>query len=282
MRKTVLFALAVFLLQGCSNKENASLLLEDAQSLFEKGSLNDAKLRIDSLQSTYPKEFNLIKQGRQLLRRIELKENERNYAYADSMLTVKQQQAQDMSKEFNFVKDEKYEELGNYIYKGLLVENNVQRSYIRTGVDEYGRIYIASVYYGNANINHTGMKAEIPDGSNVQTLEVPFDGGRNYRFSDGGAKSEIVTYNEEKENGIIGFIAANAGQRIKITYTGGKTYILYLDDFTKKAIVKTSEMAAVLKDIIRLQQEKKVSEGKITYLQNRISVKEEQLNKEEK
>ncbi|MGL4292295.1 MAG: hypothetical protein ACRCSQ_01745 [Bacteroidales bacterium] len=271
MKIIILFISTILLFASCNNsKEKASLLLEEARDMFESGALNQAKLRIDSMRSTFPKEFDLINEGRQLMREIELKENERNLAYADSLLIIKLAEAEELKKGFVFDKAEGYEELGNYIPKGLTVERNIERNYIRTGVNEYGEMYIASVYFGKGNINHTGIKVEVKDGSHAQTLSIPYDGGNNYRFSDNGNQSEIVTYKKEKDNGVAGFINHYKNERIKVSYTGGKPYVIYLDDQSKKAIINTYELAMVLSDITRLGQEKKVAEGKIAFLKKRI------------
>lgn len=275
MKRTIFLLPVALIMAACSNNtEKASLLLEEARDMYSNGSLNQAKMRIDSMRSTYPKEFDLINEGRQLMRQIELKENERNLAYSDSLLTVKKAEAEMLSKDFVLEKAEGYEELGNYILKGLTVERNVERNYIRTGVNEYGDMYIASVYFGKGNINHTGIRVEIKDGSNAETIAVPYDGGRNYRFTDNGNHTEIVTYKKDKENGVINFINHYGNERIKVTYTGGKPYVIYLDDLSKKAIVKTYELAMVLSDITRLGQEKKVAEGKIEFLKKKINEKE--------
>ncbi|MEG1587023.1 MAG: hypothetical protein RR346_09115 [Bacteroidales bacterium] len=277
MKRNILFLSTALLFAACSNNtDKAALLLEEARDLYSAGSLNQAKIRIDSMRSAYPKEFPQIREGVQLMRLIELKENERNLSYADSLLIVKKEEAKELQKDFVFVKEEQYEQLGTYVFKGLTVERNVERNYIRTGVNEYGEMQIASVYFGKGNINHTGIKVEIKDGSNAETIAVPYDGGTNYRFSDGGNQTEIVTYKKDKDNGVINFINVYNDQRIKVTYTGGKPYVIYLDDLSKKAIVKTNELAIVLSDITRLGQEKKVAEGKIAYLKKKIQEKGEQ------
>ena len=269
-RSVLLLALA-----ACSgNEKKAQQILDQAYASYEAGALNKAKTQIDSMRTAYPKEFKAIKKGIQLMREIELKENERTLAYTDSLLHVREAEAAELVKEFTLEKDEQYEELGNYIYKGMNVERNIERSYIRTGVNEYGDIYIGSVYYGKGNINHTGIRAEIKDGSNAETNPIPYDGGTNYRFSDNGNQSEIVTYKKGNDNGVISFINHYQNERIKIIYTGGKSYIIYLDDFSKKAIAKTYELATVLTDITRLKQENKVATGKIDFLKKRNAEKE--------
>ena len=108
----------------------------------------------------------------------------------------------------------------------------------------------------------------------MQTDVIEYDGGRNYRFSDNGNKSEIVTYKKGADNGVIAFIAANSKERIKITYLGDKKYVMYLDETTKSNIAKYYDFANVLSDILRLTQEKNIANIKIEYLKKRIEDKE--------
>ena len=276
MNKYFLIFFSFIILVSCSsNEKKASQLLSEAQQMYETGYLNNAKKLIDSIRSEYPKEFKVVKQGIHLMRYIELKENEKTLAFTDSMLIEKKQEAAELQKSFDFVKDSVYEELGNFVYKRLGVEKNIQRCYLRVGVNEYGEIFLASVYYGSKNINHTGIKAETNDGLNAQTEPVPYDGGRNYRFTDNGAQTEVVTFTKGKDNGVLDFIDIYKDQRIKITYTGEKPYVMVLDNLSKEAISKSIELSKVLSDITRLTQENKIAQGKIEFLKKKILSKSE-------
>lgn len=99
-----------------------------------------------------------------------------------------------MKKGFAFEKDSVYEEIGNYIWKQQTIERNVQRCYVRCGVNEEGEMYLASVYYGGRPIEHTGIKLSLKDGQFAETASIPYDGGLNYRFKDMGSTTEVVTY----------------------------------------------------------------------------------------
>ena len=65
-----------------------------------------------------------------------------------------------------------------------------------------------------------------------------------------------MTYQGEKCEDAVKFIFANKEKRIKVEYTGGKPYILYIADADKKAIASTYELAVVLSDIEKLTKEK--------------------------
>ena len=88
----------------------------------------------------------------------------------------------------------------------------------------------------------------------------------NYRFKDLGNTTEVVTYQGEKCEDAVKFIFSNQKERIKVEYTGGKPYVLYIADADKKAITSTYELAVVLSDIEKLTKEKEKSIKKLTYL----------------
>ena len=192
------------LLISCNdNKEKAGEVYSFAVKQYESGELIKAKITIDSLKNSYPKEFDLIKSSIQLMRKIELKENEKTYNYADSLLKILIPDADALKSNFDYVKSE-FEDKGTFIYKGMSVERNVERSYLRSGVYDDGDIYLASVYFGAGKINHTGITVDISNTDfTASTQNIAYDGGTNYRFTDGGNTSEIITYKKGKDNGII-------------------------------------------------------------------------------
>lgn len=204
------------------------------------------------------------------MRQVELKEAERTIAFCDSLLPIKIEEAEALKKGFNFEKDSVYEEIGNYIWKQQTIERNVQRCYIRSGVNEKGEIYLASVFYGGAPINHTGIKVSTPDGQFAETAAIAYDGGVNYRFKDLGKTTEVVTYKGEKGLDAAKFISTNVKERIKAEYTGGKPYTIYIADGDKKAIAATFDLATVLSDLENLIKEKDKSTNRIAYLKNKL------------
>ena len=89
MKKWVYAISVVAIIVSCTGKNNkAEEQYKKAELLFEQGEHNRAKEVIDSIEILYPNSFDEIKQGMQLMRKINLKEYERNLAYADSMLQV--------------------------------------------------------------------------------------------------------------------------------------------------------------------------------------------------
>ncbi len=276
MKQLILcIALAVVTLTGCnSDGEKASARLENARHMLANGELAAAKSEIDSIRMLYPKEIKVIREGLTLMRQIELKEAERNLAFCDSLLPIKQTEVINLKKGFNLEKDTAYNEVGNYVSKQQTIERNIQRCYIRSGVSEKGEMYLASVFYGNAPLNHTGIKLSTPAGLSAQTPAIPYDGGLNYRFKDMGYTTEVVTYQGLKCEDAVKFIYNNRNERIRVEYTGGKPYVIYIADADKKAIAATYELAVVLNDIDRLTKEKEKSIKRIAYLTAKLAGQE--------
>lgn len=270
-KSAICIALAAITLAACNQTEKeAQARLNNARSMYERNEFFAAKSEIDSIRALYPKEYKVLKEGLALMRQVELKEAERTIAFCDSLLPIKIEEAETLKKGFAFEKDSVYEEIGNYIWKQQTIERNVQRCYIRSGVNEKGEIYLASVFYGGAPINHTGLKVSTPDGQFAETASIAYDGGVNYRFKDLGKTTEVVTYKGEKGLDAAKFIASNAKERIKAEYTGGKPYTIYIADGDKKAIAATYDLAVVLSDLENLIKEKDKSTNRIAYLKNKL------------
>lgn len=271
MKSIICIALVAVTLGGCSDtEEKAQARLDSAKAMFERDEYFSAKSEIDSIRVLYPKEFKVIKEGLTLMRRVEQKEAERNLAFCDSLLPLRQQELTELAKGFKFEKDSVYDEIGNYIWKQQTIERNVQRCYIRSGVNEKGEMYLASVYFGGKPLNHTGVKLSIPDGTFVETPVIPYDGGLNYHFKDLGNTTEVVTYKAEKCEDAVKFIYANQSARIKANYTGGSPYVMYIADGDKKAIAATFELAMIISDIENMKKEQEKANKKLTYLKGKL------------
>lgn len=272
MRKRIFgLVICTALLAGCKGSEkDAKARLDNAKTLYERNELMAAKSEIDSIRFYHPKEAGVLREALALMRQVEYKEAERNILFCDSLLPIRQEEVATMSKAFVFEKDPKYEEIGNYIWKQQTLERNVERSYIRCGVNEKGEMYLASVYFGSTPINHTGIKVSTKDGLFAETASIPYDGGVNYRFKDLENTSEIVNYKGENGMDAVKFIYSNAKERIKVDYIGGKPFSLYMDDAGKRAVVATYELASILSDVENLTNEREKAIKKKAYLDEKL------------
>lgn len=260
------------LLSGCGKTKEAREELSLARTFYETGNYAAAKIAVDSLRLRYPREIDVLRDALTLMRLVERSESERNIAYCDSLMPLRSAEAEGLKKAFVFEKNEDNEDIGHYIWKQQTVERNVERSYVRCGVDEQGEIYLASVYFGRRPIHHTGLKVSTPDGAYALTATIPYDGAMNYRFEDGGNTTEVVTYQGDHCLDAVHFVCnADAKARIKAEFTGGKAFVLYPTAQERKAICATLDLAAVLSDLHAMQREKEKSLKKIALLDAKLS-----------
>ncbi|MDR1203044.1 MAG: hypothetical protein LBL58_15635 [Tannerellaceae bacterium] len=270
-RLTIYIIGAILLFAGCNNKEKeARARYEKAATFYKQNDLFAAKNEIDSIRLYYPKEVKVMKDAIELKRLVELKEADRNIAYCDSLLPIRQKEVGELNKNFILEKDTFYQDIGNYVWKQQTIERNVERSYIRCKVSEDGVMSLESVYFGNHSLNHTGIKVST-NGIFAETASIPYDGGLNYRFQDLGNTTEVVTYKGENGVDAVKFIYANAGERIKVEYTGGKAYTTYMADADKKALVATYDLATVLTDIDTLIRERDKAIRRKAYLEGKLN-----------
>jgi len=270
-RKECFICMLFFLIACNSNKKQAAAYIENVQKLYEQGEYTLAKSNLDSIKKLFPKEFEIQKQGLRLKRRIEIKEQERNLIFCDSMLKVRLAEAETAKSGFVFEKDPAYDEVGKYINKNQRLEAKLQTSYIRTNVNELGEILLSSVYYGSRPIHHSCLKVSKANGAYAETQNISYDGGLNYSFLDGGMTTEVVTYTQGKDNGVIQFIYNNKESALKAEFLGKGKYTFTISAADQNVLVKTVDFSIILSDIEKLKKEKEKSSQRLKYLENKLT-----------
>ena len=270
-KKEYLICLLLFFIACNSNKKQATAYLENAKRLYEQGEYTSAKNNLDSIKKLFPNEFEIQKQGLQLKRQVEIKEQERNLSFCDSLLNVRLTESETMKPGFVFEKDTAYDDVGKYMDKSQRIEIRLQSSYVRTIVNELGEMLLSSVYYGSRPIHHSQLKVSKANGEYAETQTIPYDGGTNYSFVDGGMTTEVVTYMKGKDSGVIQFIYNNKESVLKAELMGKEKYTFTISAVDKNALVKTFDFAVVLSDIAQLKKEKEKSSQRLKYLEGKLT-----------
>lgn len=265
----IIFSFILFI--SCNTKltpeKQADIRLEHIKQLINDNSLNAAKIEIDSIHALFPRLVDKRRIAASLEDTIERRESARTLAYCDSILPIKQHEADSIEKNFRFEKNQKYEEIGKYVYKSQQTEFNANRIYLKAYVDENADFYLISNYCG-AKINHTSVQVSVDDVF-AQTDSIGNSNDANHNFSDGGNRWEIITYKNEANKGVAGFIAQYSANRIKVTLHGKKSYVYYLADSDKKAITEAYHLWVVKKDVAQLLKEIKKATIKIGLIKAR-------------
>ena len=275
MRKIVyllaaIASVAMFASCGESIEEKAQRSLQSARTAYEAGDFQSAKIELDSLKILYPKAFNARREAMKLMREVELAEQQRSIACFDSMLLVKRAELEETIKSgFIFEKDEKYQEIGNFMIASQAPMKNLTNSYLRGQVDENGVLTITSIYRGRP-IAHNKIKVSV--GDSFAESENPIS---NYTSKHLGVTTERVDFRFGKDEGIIGFIVLNAGKSIKVELSGKSTYTYSMRKDDVQAIAKLYDLSMLLRSICELETAKQEARRHIEFIERNKQRSEE-------
>ena len=266
--QAALLFLSMLLIFSCSGKHRgAKGFLSQAERAYQEGNYSLAKLKIDSIKIVFPKSFEEINAGFTLMQEIRMAENRRNIVYCDSMLQEKYAELNKKLTLFDYIRDERYQEFGDYYPKSYPYPSSLNQNGIRSGVREKGTLFIESILSGNS-IKHNKVKVSTKAGDFAETLPVTSD-GLNYRFNTLDRSYEIVRYSGDSENGVASFVYSFQNQPIHIQFIGNRTMTAAMTNAAKKGIADSFELSALLLDIEQLKLEKEKSEALIKYLMSR-------------
>ena len=268
MKKTGLSALlALVICTGCSDggEKEAQIRLQKAEVALQQENFSEAKLQIDSIKVLYPKAFEARKQGIKLMQQVDLKEQGKTLVYLDSMMQVKQAQLDSIKGNFVFEKDTAYQDIGNWLYPTQVVEKNVGRSFLRGQVNELGEMSLTSIYCAGGQLNHTSVKVSVGD----TFAETPMTND-SYTTTDLGRTIEKADYKVGNDDGVTGFIVANADKNIQLTFIGDKTYRTAIQKNDRKAIVELTELARILSGMEEIRKQQKEANLKIQFVTRKI------------
>ncbi len=264
---TFLLFLSWFFFSCSGEKRDAKTYLVEAERAYKESNYTLAKLKIDSIKILFPKSFNEITAGFSLMQQIRMSENRRNIIYCDSMLREQYNQLNEMLTKFDYVRDDRYQEFGEYYPKIYPHRSSMDRNGLRSGVGEKGILFIESILSGTA-IQHHKVRVVAGDGSFAESLSVSSD-GLNYRFQTLDKSYEIVRFTGNNENGVARFIYTFQNDPLRMEFIGKRTISVTLSDAAKQGIVRSFELSMLLLNIEQLKFEKEKSETLIHYLQSK-------------
>lgn len=204
-------------------------------------------------------------------------ESERRTAFAtDSLLQALLPRINEKASAlFDYEKTE-YDDLGHFTPKGMDPGQNVERTYLHSSVDEYGRTQLIATRYGSKGFAMTHIRLKGGDGTQVETTPVPVGADNNYQYDIDGTHYQTVTF---VQSDALAYIASHADDA-KLTYVmltaDGREQRGQLSAKERQALAATFELGAMLAESVRLQQENKTAAGKVLYLQEVVERKEKE------
>lgn len=271
MKKIMSIALANMLIAitilSCTNEKACTpeKLLSKAKNMAEADP-QGALLVIDSLHELYPKEIRSRRIADTLEWNIELTEAMKNLPVLDSMLREDSVKLQELTHNFNYSNIDEYQDLGIYEHHKFRTENNTDRCYLKTTINDFGELIFISYYSGKKAkhniivVNVDGFEKRINTTENISS------------YLDEGNYREFITINDSIDNGITVFIAGCEND-VKVRLIGEEE-----NDFTEYAITKshiqafkeTLELAKLLQEMHLFSLQTKKFSKKIELLNKRL------------
>ena len=263
--RRIFYLIAVIMLAtscGESIEEKAGRSLQSAREAYEKGDYPGAKIQLDSIKILYPKAFNVRRAALDLMREVELAEQQRNVQSCDSMLAVKRSELDTMLESgFTFEKDSKYQEVGNFMVASQAPMKNLNNSYLRGQVDENGMMTLTSIYKGRP-ISHNKVKVSAND--SYAESDNPIN---TYTSKHLGVTTERVDFRFGNDEGIIGFIVLNGSKSIKVELIGKSTYSYTMRKEDVEAFTSLYNLSMLLRTIKELEAAKQEAEHHIEFVE---------------
>ncbi len=178
---------------------------------------------------------------------ISLVQQERTMFYTDSLLQLQMPVADSLLKLFKYVKNERYEDQGQYIRRDLETSGLGQRIFLQAYVTDNMRTAVRSFYFGSRKLEHETVTLTADSVTNTFH-------GRCHAFDVEG-NHEIMTLNDEDAVALLRFVSAYASSEIKVTLVGKGKYSYNIKEKDKAALIETLRLQTVMSDIKKLESQ---------------------------
>jgi hypothetical protein len=241
-----------------SEEERAISLVSEAQTLVNDGQWRQARIVLDSLHITYPKQVAQRRLAKALEDSITYLEAQRTLAYVDTLLPPLLEQADKIIKRFKYEKNEKYESYGKYVHRLLATGSNTSRNFLQAYVRDDRQTILKSYYYGDIQVNQQSITLSAAGETSTQR-------GRNHHFQD-GSHHEIMTLENEAALALLNFVSTHQSERIRVEGNDDKptrNWVYYLNDKEKEALSATYQLGWLMKDITQLEQMQRIANAQV-------------------
>lgn len=242
-------------------RQEANARLLQVQTMIQENQLQQAKMALDSIHVSYPTLIEIRKKAVEMEDDIKIAENTEKVGRLDTLIRKKELQLDSIKKWFVFEKDKRINTTGIYTHSSQLADRNTHRTYLKANVTERGELFLTAIYYGKGKLDFNSLQVKTAD---LQLKETIHENGADYTrqsFEEDGYVREMVTFNRIAENGICQFISENKQQTISVIFQGKTAYNYRLTTADKNAIANTYSLYNLVKDLVKMRQEKKNAEA---------------------
>jgi hypothetical protein len=205
---------------------------------------------------------------------IEYIQAQNTLTYSDSLLQTLLPIADELLKKFRYIKDERYEDQGQYVHKLLNTERNTSRNFIQSYISDAYQVVLKSYYYGSRSIHQQSIQLSCAD------MLIKKE-GVNHAFQAEGWH-EIMTVEGDDALELLRYISSHTQERILVSIKGDFSQTYYLQQAEKEALADTYHLGIVMRDIHQLERAIRISNLQIEKYQRRQDKRsqESELNKQ--
>lgn len=210
---------------GADNKgAEAKIAFDKAQNALNSGDARECISLLDSLDSRFADDTDIMKQSMQLRPKALMQITVEDIAAADSTVTANKLLLDSLKPLMTHVNVPGTE---GYMLKSSMVDPTfMNKTGLSPRVSENGEFYLVSSVNPAGGLKHWSVSAVVGD-MIATTDTVPYDGTLNFRTGN----SEVITFTPAGSRGIGELVAAHEGHPVKILFNGqsGRTSSISLN-----------------------------------------------------
>ncbi len=195
---------------------------------------------------------------------IALAEQERSIAYYDSLYQTLLPVADSLLKEFQYDKNEKYEQKGKYVHRLLRSTQNTRRNYIQAYVKDDATTEVKFFYYGakQADLQEVILTSD--------SMSDTFRGSTHAFEAEGW--HETLTLGQDDAIRCLNFIDVYSAARVRVCLSGNRSRaVFYLSDKDKRALISTYLLGITMRDIRDLENRIRITSLQIEKYRKRLA-----------
>lgn len=271
MKKITFLAIIVLAAIACGkdDKQKALEVLQSAEATFQQNQFAETKVLLDSLHRTYPRLVDVRREADTLLWKVLVSEINRDMPEIDSTLKTLHSQAEEIAKNYKFVKDAKYQTLGDYEHKNMQNTINTERTYLKPITDEEGNFRIISTLVGKS-LSHNQLMVSA-GAQSVATSQIRPEAINSY--NDFGVNYELSNFSDSTVAAVASFIGDNLKTPMTVTLKGNAEFSYKLSEKSATIIAETYRFSEILKKASHYQKLKTEKLKTLEVMQLRLTTK---------
>lgn len=248
----------LILCNSCVSEETkqARNLLEQAKALQAQNQYNEAIVLLDSLQDVCQSAVAERREALALTRQLRLHISTSDSAELAPRLSELIAELERRDADFQRVVTPDMPDETLMRYKGYDPSRSVGRPFVDAYIQSNGQIELVGGYTASTTVDIVGMRISSSDGTFEVSDTIPYDGGRNYRFTDAGRTHHRLTFSLEAAQRLAHFVTT-APAPLRVTFVranGANVGAFDLPSDARKSIAETYTYFATYLEIKNIEE----------------------------